>query len=150
MPEDSTNTSLIVVGVDGSSCSHEALRFAVNEASLRGGRLSIVTAWSVPVMAYSGGYIAGVDPGRFAQDADAVSAAALEEARGIAADLEIDAIVTNDQPASALIAASEDADLLVVGSRGLGGFARLLLGSVSEQVAHHARCAVIIVRASEE
>jgi nucleotide-binding universal stress UspA family protein len=149
MTQENSHTPLVVVGVDGSACSHDALRFAANEARLRGGRLSIVTAWNVPVMVYAGGYTAGIDPGTFKHDAEAVSVAALEEARGIAADVEIEATVTNDQPASALIAAAEDADLLVVGSRGLGGFSRLLLGSVSEQVAHHAQCPLSIVRSSE-
>jgi nucleotide-binding universal stress UspA family protein len=149
MTQENSHTPLIVVGVDGSACSHDALQFAVKEARLRGGRLHIVTAWSVPVMVYAGGYTAGIDPATFQQDAEAVSAAALEAAHGLDGDLVVEAAVTNEQPAAALISAGEDADLLVVGSRGLGGLSRLLLGSVSEQVAHHAQCPLIIIRAAE-
>jgi nucleotide-binding universal stress UspA family protein len=58
----------------------------------------------------------------------------------------IEQVLVEGAPARALMRASEDADLLVVGSRGLGGFKRLLLGSVSSQVAHHSRCPVVIVR----
>jgi len=149
MTHENPHTPLIVVGVDGSACSHEALRFAVNEAKMRGAHLRLVTAWSVPVMVYAGGYTAGIDPGTFLHDAEAVSTTAVTEAREIAEDLEIDATTPNEQPAAALISAAEDADLLVVGSRGHGGFARLLLGSVSEQLAHHAPCPVTIIRSSD-
>ena len=78
-----------------------------------------------------------------------MSAAALQEARGLDADIEIDATVSNEQPAAALIAAAEHADLLVVASRGRGGFASLLLGSVSEQLAHHAPCPLTIIRPAD-
>ena len=149
MTQDTSHTPSIVVGVDGSAHAHEALRFAVDEAKLRGGRLTIVTAWFVPVMVYAGGATAGIDPESFEQDAEAISAAALEEARGLDADIEIDATVSNDQPAAALIAAAEHADLLVVASRGRGGFSSLLLGSVSEQLAHHAPCPLTIIRPSD-
>lgn len=145
-----THASLVVVGVDGSDCSRDALRFAVGEAQMRGARLRIVTAWSVPALAYSGGFAASVDPDMFRKDMEAESATAVAFAREIAPGLEIDATTPNAQSASALLAASEDADLLVVGSRGHGGFARLLLGSVSEQLAHHAECPLVIVRAGSD
>jgi nucleotide-binding universal stress UspA family protein len=148
MTPTNADAPLVVVGVDGSACSHEALRFAVNEAKLRGARLRLVSAWSVPTMVYAGGYTGNVDPATFLADAEAVSAAAVTEARGLAHDLEIDATTPNEQPATALISASEGADLLVVGSRGHGGFARLLLGSVSEQLAHHSPCPVTIIRSA--
>jgi nucleotide-binding universal stress UspA family protein len=137
---------LVVVGVDGSDCSREALRFAVGEAQMRGARLRIVTAWSVPAMAYSGGFAANVDPDMFRKDMEAESVMAVAFARELGPTLEIEATTPNAQSAAALLAAAESADLLVVGSRGHGGFARLLLGSVSEQLAHHAECPLVIVR----
>jgi nucleotide-binding universal stress UspA family protein len=146
MTSTNAGTHIVVVGVDGSGCSHEALRFAVNEARLRGAQLQLVTAWSVPTMVYAGGYIGNVDESTFLADAEAISTAAVEEARQLAGDVEIVATTPNEQPATALIEAAEGADLLVVGSRGHGGFARLLLGSVSEQLAHHSPCPVTIVR----
>ncbi len=64
-------------------------------------------------------------------------------------DVHVARIVTEGPPAEALLAAAQDSELLVVGSRGLGGFKGLLLGSVSQQVAHHAPCPVVIVRTPE-
>lgn len=136
---------LVVVGYDGSACSHEALRFAIDEARMRKARLRIVTAWSVPPLTYSGGFAISSDLSDFERGGKAISATALEEARAIDGELEIDAITPNEQGAAALVAASRDAALLVVGSRGHGGFARLALGSVSDQVARHAACPVTII-----
>jgi nucleotide-binding universal stress UspA family protein len=138
---------LVVVGVDGSSCSNEALSFAIDEARMRKAGLRIVTAWNVPALAYSSGYSPGVDPGVFEADAKTTSAAALERARGLAADLEIDAITPNAPAAGGLLDAAEGAELLVVGSRGHGGFANLLLGSVGQHLAQHAPCPITIIHA---
>jgi nucleotide-binding universal stress UspA family protein len=140
-----TGVPLVVVGVDGSDCSHEALRFAVNEARMRGARLRIVTAWRIPAMAYASAFAPGIDPQFFQHTAASASKEATAEARRIAPDLEIEATTPEAQPAGALLSASENADLLVVGSRGHGGFASLLLGSVSQQLAHHARCPLTII-----
>lgn len=141
-----TQTPLVVVGVDGSEGARDALRAAILEARQRGARLQIVAAWSMPVMMYAGGYMAGIDPSTFERAAEKEAADAVAEVRRTAPDLAVTGSVPNDPPAAALLAASEHADLLVVGSRGLGGFERLLLGSVSQQVAQHATCAVLIVR----
>ncbi len=113
-----TATRLVVVGVDGSACSREALRFALEESRLRDARLQIVTAWTVPATAYAGMFIPGIDPTLFVDSA------------------------------AALVSAAGDADLLVVGSRGHGGFTGLLLGSVSQQLAEHAPCPVAIIHAT--
>lgn len=142
------NAPLIVVGVDGSECSRNALGYAVEEARLRQARLLIVSAWSIPVMVYAGGYMPGIDPGTFKHAAMKEAEDAREEVRRTAPDLEVEAISPNASPADALLAAAEDAQMLVVGARGLGGFERLLLGSVSQQVAVHAHCVVTIVRPS--
>lgn len=144
-----TRGSLVVVGVDGSDCSRDALRFAVGEAQMRGAHLRIVSAWAVPSMAYSGGFAANVDPDMFRKNMEGESARAVAFAREIAPGLEIEATTPNAQSAAALLAASEGAELLVVGSRGHGGFTRLLLGSVSEQLAHHAECPLAIVRSPD-
>lgn len=141
-----THTPLIVVGVDGSECAHGALRYAIEEARLRHARLRIVSAWSVPVMVYAGGYTPGIDPATFEHAAAKEAEAALAEVHKTAPELEAEASSPNEPPSKALLDAAEDADVIVVGSRGLGGFERLLLGSVSQQVAHHARCIVTIVR----
>lgn len=97
-------------------------------------------------MAYAGGYMSAIDPGLFRRDSEAVSTDAVKEARKLDPDLVVEAVVSNQQAAAALISAAEGADVLVVGSRGHGGFARLVLGSVSEQLAHHAPCPLTIVR----
>lgn len=142
-----TEEQLVVVGVDGSDCSLKALRFAVDEAKRRGAALRIVTSWMVPAMAYADGMAAGVAPDAFREGAETASAAALEEARrGGGGDLSITSVVPEKAPVPALLEAAEGADLLVVGSRGRGGFASLLLGSVSAQLAQHAPCPITIVR----
>jgi nucleotide-binding universal stress UspA family protein len=141
-----TNPPLIVVGVDGSECARGALRYAIEEAQLRHARLHIVSAWSVPVMVYAGGYMPGIDPGTFKHAAAKEADDAAAEVHRTAPELEVEASSPNRSPAEALLDAAEDADLIVVGSRGLGGFERLLLGSVSQQVAQHAHCVVTIVR----
>ncbi|MEO9177186.1 MAG: universal stress protein [Gaiellales bacterium] len=140
---------LVVVGVDGSACSYEALEFAIEEAGLRKARLRIVTAWNIPALAYSGPYASGVDPEVFEAGAKTTSAQAVERARAIAPQLEIEAITPNAGGASGLLAAAEGAVLLVVGSRGHGGFATLLLGSVSQQLAQHAPCPVAILHGTD-
>ena len=143
-----TNGHLVVVGVDGSRGSAEALRFAVEESRLRHARLRIVTAWTVPATAYAGMFNAGVDPTLFEHDAAAESARALGDARTLGPELEIDAATPNGPAAAELIAAAGGADLLVVGSRGHGGFTGLLLGSVSQQLAEHAPCPVAIIHST--
>jgi nucleotide-binding universal stress UspA family protein len=144
-----------VVGVDGSEGATSALRWAAAEARLRGVGLSVVHAWTVPLVLTSpSGETFGVpDPAHSVEEvraasqekADEVVQASLEtiDALGVA----VDSQVVEGRAASMLIDASEGAELLVVGRRGLGGFAGLLLGSVSQQCAHHARCPVVIVPA---
>ena len=138
----------IVVGVDGSEGSLAALRFAVAEARLRKARLRVVHAWTVPpVSTYHEAEHA------IRTDFDGVHAAAqalldevVEKALGGDSDILVEKAVVEGPPAGALVAAARDAALLVVGSRGLGGFKALLLGSVGQQCAHHAPCPIVIVR----
>ena len=139
---------MIVVGVDGSDESKEALRWALEEARLRGATLRAVHAWAVPAAVAVHGYAPPdlVDRDllrdRAAQTLDAVVA----EVAGETPSVRVERVTGEGSAARVLVEAAKDADLLVVGSRGHGDFAGLLLGSVSHQCAHHARCAVVIVR----
>src|SRR5581483_5308474 len=121
-----------------------ALRWAADEARRRRAVLEIVHAWHVP---YAGGYpyLTGrYDVALFERDARTVLDRALAEPalKGLPA---VEPILVQEGAARALLAAAKGADLLVVGSRGRGGFAGLLLGSVSQQVLLHAHCPVVIV-----
>jgi nucleotide-binding universal stress UspA family protein len=142
---------MIVVGVDGSKCSHSALRFALAEARIRKAKLRVVVVWHVPLAAYGAGW--APPPPRLTEDSEAAANEVLDEALRLAKEgdgVEIEPLVREGQPADVLVEASTDAEMLVVGSRGRGGFRELLLGSVSQQCAHHARCPVTIVRAGCE
>jgi nucleotide-binding universal stress UspA family protein len=138
----------IVVGLDGSSHSHKALAWAVQEAAIRNTPLTVLTVHQA-VVGYAGGPT--TYPGDQAETAKARDAAQaeVESVLGeVGANRPADVTVTavHGLPAQELVAASENADLIVVGSRGTGGFARLLLGSVTGQIAEHASCPVTIVR----
>jgi nucleotide-binding universal stress UspA family protein len=137
----------VVVGVDGSEGALEALRFAIAEARRRGARLRVVTAWHVPAMAYGAvGFAPPYDPRQlFREGATDSLDRALEAVEDELAGIEVQRQVTEGQPVEVLLAAAQDADLLVVGSRGLGGFSGLLLGSVSHGCASRAPCPVVIV-----
>lgn len=136
----------IVVGVDGSDHARRALAWAIAEAKDRGAALHIVSAWSVPGALYGSVGVGGYDEAtrEFHAAAQRAAEAAAEEARSAGVDAAVS--VPQAQGADALVEASRDADLLVVGSRGHGGFVGLLLGSVSAQCAHYAACPVVIVR----
>lgn len=142
-----TSTSApIVVGVDGSDHADRALVWALDEAELRAAKLHVVTAWHVPAMVYGGpGFV--VSPSAdasFRAAAKDVAETAVEKARDAGVDAETS--VQQGQAADVLIETAANADLLIVGSRGHGGFVGLLLGSVSSQCAHHAPCPLVIVR----
>ncbi|MGD0167837.1 MAG: universal stress protein [Gaiellaceae bacterium] len=143
---------MIVVGVDGSECSRSALHFALHEAVIRQTKLRIVVVWHVPLPAYGAGW--APPPPHLAEDAETaareVLEEALEEARAGAAPPQIEPILREGQPANVLVEESARAEMLVIGSRGWGGFRELLLGSVSQQSAHHSHCPVVIVRAGCE
>ena len=136
----------IVAGVDGSDGAQEALRLAVREARLRGAGLRVVIAWQMPAMAYGGvGFSPDIDPAVFRENAGATLEKALAALGGQANGIEIERVARIGVPAQVLLEEARGADLLVVGSRGHGGFAGLLLGSVSHQCALHAACPVLIV-----
>ena len=138
----------IVVGVDGSEGGAAALEFAAGEAALRNAQLRIVAAWKVPVPGYGADFVLPVD----AKTLDALRAGARQVADDASAaaeklqpSLEVEALVAEGQPADVLLAQGADAELIVVGRRGLGGFRSLLLGSTSQQVVHYATCPVVVV-----
>lgn len=138
----------IVVGVDGSAAASEALRFAIGEARTRGAEVQAVSAWHIPLMAYEVGAAAAAaqfDLGAYRELAESTLARTLEEVGAANSGVKVTAVVSKGQPADVLCACAEGAALLVVGSRGLGGFRGLLLGSVSQQCAQHAPCPVVIV-----
>ncbi len=137
----------IVVGVDGSPGADAALGWALHEAGRRGATLQVVLAWTYPYVATVPGVTAPV----FAIDDVESDAAALLDLTlervtgGHPPDVTVEQVVQPGPPARALLDVAEGADLLVLGTRGHGGFVGLLLGSVSEQCAHHAPCPVVIV-----
>lgn len=147
----------IVVGVDGSASSRRALRWAVDEAALRGSPVDAVyvydhtPAWAL--YGYAEGSAAALAEAAGADEEDEVAhERALNLAQrivgevGPAGDVEITPVaIPSRHPSVALVERAEDAEMLVVGSRGRGGFSGLLLGSVSQQIAHHARCPVVIL-----
>lgn len=140
----------IVVGIDGSDGARAALRWAADEAVRLGVRLVVVHGWDVPDVAPPGPVAFGpTESEDFATTADRFLAEFVEEA--LAADdgsdqrPEIETRAVSEPAVEALVHQADDAALLVVGTRGRGGFTGLLLGSVSRQCAHHAPCPVAIV-----
>jgi nucleotide-binding universal stress UspA family protein len=136
----------IVVGVDGSASSRAALAWAVRQASLTGAVVEAVIAWQFP---YAYGYATAAVPdidfeelGRRAVT-DAISGVSAAEPQ-----VQIRYRVVEDNAAHALLEASAGADLLVVGSRGHGGFVEALLGSVGQHCVQHATCPVVVIRGS--
>lgn len=140
----------LVVGVDGSKTASSAVRWAAKEAALRGAKLDLVSAWEVssPSVGFGLGLAEISDEmlKGLEQNAEEIAATAAGVARDESPDIAIETRTVEGQPAEVLVEAARDADLLVVGSRGMGGFRELLLGSVSQQCAHHATCPVVIVR----
>ena len=139
-----TEMAPVVVGVDGSTDARFAVDLAAWEAERRHAPLRLVCAFE-PVYAY-GMVASGYDIDRQARDLDDILVAESARIAGRYRDLTLYAEVVRGLPSSVLIDESASAQLVVVGSRGLGGFASLLLGSVSAQVAAHAKAPVIVVR----
>jgi nucleotide-binding universal stress UspA family protein len=134
----------IVVGIDGSACSDEALRWAVDTAARTGAELELVHAWSYP---YPSARHGASDPRHEMRlDAMRMLESAERSARDQCMQVRVHSVVSEDNPAKALIDAGRSADLVVVGSRGRGGFAALLLGSTSRTVLQHASVPVALVR----
>lgn len=136
-------TSRLVVGVDGSAGSAEALKWAIAEARLRGAPVEAVYSWLYDFGLE--GMVPPLAPAEVEEDAKALLEHAVGEALGAATDVDVSRTATLGNAASVLIDAGRGAEMLVVGTRGRGGFAALLLGSVSHQVLTHAPCPVCVV-----
>ena len=137
----------VVVGDDGSRCAAVAVRAAAEEAVRRGTELHVIRAWGIASAVRPPDVPAGIVPSMAEFEAATLAeerkrVAALLEGTGVEADVH----AVHATPARALLGAAQTADLLVVGTRGLGGFQHLLLGSVAEQCIRHARCPVLVVR----
>lgn len=142
-----------VVGVDGSAESLEALRWAVAEARVHGGGdVRAVQVWSMPYRGLATSTAPapyGLPDRTTAEEATRLQLASTLEALGDTSPVVVHAELREGQPAAVLVELAREADLVVVGSRGRGGFAALLLGSVSAHVARHARCSVVVVRPAD-
>ena len=143
----------IVVGVEGSDGSRAALRWALKEASLRHATVEVVTAYVFPNAPIypEVSYVPVEQPALAQQITDMQEAAIAAEMEGAGIDPSV-AVTRHMLPGPApgtLVRAAEGADLLVVGSRGRGGFLGLMLGSVSNYVTHHAPCPVVVVRGAD-
>jgi nucleotide-binding universal stress UspA family protein len=146
----------IIVGIDGSSHSARALDWAIREAALRHSPLTVLTVHQPPTGYWAAGAAIPL-PYPYDQDLAKQALKLAEEETNSTLErvgpesrppsVTVRAVVA--LPAEALLSAAADADMLVVGSRGAGGFKRLLMGSVSTQVAHHAQCPVVIIRATD-
>ena len=140
----------VVVGIDGSDTSRRAARWAAHEARLRGAKLEIVSAWHVPLYGYAHlGSVTAISQDiaeGLVENAEEHLAEASAKREWRRATSSWRPSLRKASPRKVLLQVSEGADLLVVGSRGLGGFRELLLGSVSQQCAQHASCPVVIIR----
>ena len=134
----------IVVGVDGSEGSKEALRYAARQARFTGADVEAVVAWSYP--AFYGWTPAYPEDFHLAHIAQQALTQALDEVFGPDRPARLRTRVVEGRAAQVLVEASAGAELLVVGSRGYGGLADVLLGSVSTYCVHHARCPVTVIR----
>ena len=138
----------IIVGIDGSGHSHRALEWAINEAAMRHAPLTVLTVeqavagfWGAPVL-YAGDADLTEHARKLAQDeTDAALGALPAEAR----PPEVTVLAVLGIPAEEILGVAMNADMVVVGSRGAGGFKKLLMGSVSTTVVHHAHCPVVVI-----
>jgi nucleotide-binding universal stress UspA family protein len=137
--------SKIVVGVDGSTQSGQALLWADRQARLVSAELHAVIAWRPPA---SYGYAAVYDDVDWKAEARATLVRTIIQTLGDVDEHRVHLHVVQGHPAPVLLDAAADADLLVVGNRGHGGFAGLLLGSVSRHAVSHAVCPVVVVHSA--
>ena len=139
----------IIVGVDGSDSSRAALHWAYDEAAHHGASLTVVSTWNPPALPMTPPYGAlppedyGGQPRKEALDLlDRFTSALVPRTPAV----DVRTSVEEGNPAAVLIERSKEADLLVVGSRGHGGFKGMLLGSVSQHLVAHSDCPVVVVR----
>ena len=140
------NRRVVAVAVDGSEPSTEALEWAATEARLRKATLRVIHTWMMPALGSAAGYVPAAVYEDFPRNAEATVDSQLRDVLGTAHDPVVERVVLEGSPVQTILDATKDADLLVVGSRGRGGFAGTLLGSVSTGLVHHAHIPVVIVR----
>lgn len=142
-----TEAHRIVVGVDGSASSQAALSWALRQAELTGATVEAVIVWHYPVMAVPFAPVAILDePDDFRTLAATTLTNAIAATVDPASSVKVSSTVRQGIPADVLLDVAGGADLLVVGSRGHGGFTEALLGSVSQHCVHLATCPVVIIR----
>ncbi|RCW45921.1 nucleotide-binding universal stress UspA family protein [Halopolyspora algeriensis] len=138
----------IVVGIDGSAGSRAALRWALRYADKTGEEVTALIAWAHPTYYGVGAPMPEEDPDK---DAERALRKAVEETTSLlGSQVSVRQEVVRGHPAETLVNAVRSNDLLVVGSRGHGGFVGVLLGSVSQHCVHHSPCPVLVVRHEEE
>lgn len=135
----------IMVGIDGSASSKVALEWAAEEAGTRGAELHVFHAWQFPSIAYT------AYPGEV-EDLEAAGTSILEEAKALMKseypDLKVHYHLSEGNPVSAITDFADKTDLVVVGSRGRGGFSSLVIGSVSTQLTHHCLVPLVIIHSA--
>lgn len=138
---------IVVVAVDGSEASNNAVRWAANTAMKRGIPLRIASSYTVPQFLYAEGM---VPPKELFDDLQAETLEKIEAARAVAhevaPDIKIGHTIAEGSPIDMLLEMSHDVTMVVMGSRGMGGLSGMVMGSVSASVVSHASCPVVVVR----
>jgi nucleotide-binding universal stress UspA family protein len=143
--EQGANMPGIIVGVDGSAHSLRALDWALREAQIRSVPLTVI-AVNPALVSYWGAVTYPEGKADQEHERQEVQAAVDKATSSLNGQLpQVTVTVTPGSPATRILEAAQDADMVVVGSRGSGGFSRLMLGSVSTQVAQHATCPVVVI-----
>ena len=138
----------IIVGIDGSARSRQALEWAVNEAAVRRAPLTVLTVSEALAGGHWGGPVFPGDLDRTKQAQELAQVETDEVLKKVDGDSKPASVTVRGvtgAPAEELLNAAKDADMLVIGSRGAGGFKHLVLGSVSTHITHHAHCPVIVI-----
>jgi len=137
----------VAVGVDGSKASAKAIEFAFDQAEALHAQVVAVHAWTSPFLTHAGGpSMLQFDEEKIQEEARLLVAESVAGAAADHPDIQWSTELVRGSAAQALVRRSESADLVVVGSRGRGGFTGLLLGSIGQSVLHHTQCAIAIVR----
>jgi nucleotide-binding universal stress UspA family protein len=137
----------VVVGVDGSKASAKAIEFAFDQADAVHAQVIGVHAWTSPYLTYADGQsMLKFDEEEVLESCRLLVAESVAGAAADHPDVHWETRLVSGQAARVILRTAESADLVVVGSRGHGGFTGLLLGSVSQSVLHHTHCPIAIVR----
>jgi len=137
----------IVVGIDNTDASVEALKWAINEAQLRACHLDVVVSWDYPIVAAAEPVMVAAPDRDLLINSARITADTIAASVGLAdAGVDYELHTPEGRPGEELVAMAADADLLVVGTHGAGTFKQLILGSVSNYCAHHSSCPVVLVR----